>query len=315
MQNCQPEDRRLSETPTNPGPQRKFSRDESRGLIYGTSAFLLWGFSPFYFNAMDRLSVAEIVAHRIVWCVLFLIVVLTVAQQWPAVWRALTNRKVLLILFATAVLNSLNWGIYIYAVVSDQLLAASLGYFLNPIINVLLGLFFLRERLSPMQCVAVLLAVIGVGTQIVGFGELPWIALSIAILFGLYGLLRKTVDAGAPVGLFVECLLLSPFALGWLIWLEVQGMGAFGRHGIGFDLLIAMAGLVTGIPLVLFAAGARRIKLATIGLLQYIAPSAYLVTALTIYNEPFETADVIAFGCIWAALLIYTREVWRTRIV
>lgn len=275
----------------------------------------MWGFTPFYFNAMDRLRVEEIVAHRIVWCVLFLIVVLTVARQWPAVWRALTNRKVLLILFTTAVLNSLNWGIYIYSVVTDQLLAASLGYFLNPIVNVLLGLFFLHERLSRMQIVAVALAVIGVATQIIGFGELPWIALSIAVLFGLYGLLRKTVDAGAPVGLFVECLLLSPFAMSWLIWLDLHGQGAFGKFGVEFDALIAFAGLVTGIPLVLFAAGARRIKLATIGLLQYIAPSAYLVMALTIYDEPFELADFITFGCIWGALILYTHEIWRTRIV
>ncbi len=275
----------------------------------------MWGFTPFYFNAMDRLRVEEIVAHRIVWCVLFLILVLTVARQWPAVWRALTNRKVLLILFTTAVLNSLNWGIYIYAVVTDQLLAASLGYFLNPIVNVLLGLFFLRERLSPMQIIAVALAAIGVATQIIGFGELPWIALSIAVLFGLYGLMRKTVDAGAPVGLFVECLLLSPFAMSWLIWLHLRGQGAFGQYGVEFDALIAFAGLVTGIPLVLFAAGARRIKLATIGLLQYIAPSVYLVMALTIYDEPFELADFITFGCIWGALILYTREIWRTRIV
>jgi len=241
--------------------------------------------------------------------------VLTVARQWPAVWRALTNRKVLLILFTTAVLNSLNWGIYIHAVVTDQLLAASLGYFLNPIVNVLLGLFFLRERLSPMQIIAVALAAIGVATQIIGFGELPWIALSIAVLFGLYGLMRKTVDAGAPVGLFVECLLLSPFAMSWLIWLHLRGQGTFGQYGVEFDALIAFAGLVTGIPLVLFAAGARRIKLATIGLLQYIAPSVYLVMALTIYDEPFELADFITFGCIWGALILYTREIWRTRIV
>lgn len=275
----------------------------------------MWGFTPFYFNAMDRLRVEEIVAHRIVWCGLFLIVVLSVAGQWPAVWRALANRKVLLILFATAVLNSLNWGIYIYSVVTDQLLAASLGYFLNPIVNVLLGLFFLRERLSPMQIVAVALALIGVAIQIIGFGELPWIALSIALLFGLYGLLRKTVDAGAPVGLFIECLLLSPFAMSWLICLHLRDQGAFWQFGIEFDALIAFAGLVTGVPLILFAAGARRIKLATIGLLQYIAPSAYLIMALTIYDEPFELADFITFGCIWSALILYTREIWLTRIV
>lgn len=296
-------------------PRRKFSGEESSGLIYGTCAFLIWGFTPFYFNALDDLRVEEIVAHRIVWCAVFLVLVLTIGGQWPAVLHALRNRKVLLILFITALLNSLNWGVFIYSVVSDQLLASSLGYFLNPLVVVVLGFVFLRERLSRAQQLAVAIAAIGVITQIVAFGELPWIALTIAIAFGLYGLLRKTVDAGPAVGLFVECLLIGPFALGWLIWLNVQGLGAFGQFGVEYDAFIALAGILTGVPLVLFAAGARRIKLATIGLLQYIAPSAYLVMALTIWKEPFETADFIAFGCIWAALLLYTREIWRTRIV
>lgn len=296
-------------------PRRKFSGEESSGLIYGTCAFLIWGFTPFYFNALDDLRVEEIVAHRIVWCAVFLVLVLTIGGQWPAVLHALRNRKVLLILFITALLNSLNWGVFIYSVVSDQLLASSLGYFLNPLVVVVLGFVFLRERLSRAQQLAVAIAAIGVITQIVAFGELPWIALTIAIAFGLYGLLRKTVDAGPAVGLFVECLLIGPFALGWLIWLNVQGLGAFGQFGVEYDAFIALAGILTGVPLALFAAGARRIKLATIGLLQYIAPSAYLVMALTIWKEPFETADFIAFGCIWAALLLYTREIWRTRIV
>ena len=298
-----------------PLPRRKFSGEESSGLIYGTCAFLIWGFTPFYFNALDDLRVEEIVAHRIVWCAVFLVLVLTIGGQWPGVLAALRNRKVLSILFVTALLNSLNWGVFIYSVVSDQLLASSLGYFLNPLVVVVLGFIFLRERLSRMQQLAVVIAATGVTTQIVAFGELPWIALTIAIAFGLYGLLRKTVDAGPAVGLFVECLLIGPFALGWLIWLNVQGLGAFGQFGLGYDAFIALAGILTGVPLVLFAAGARRIKLATIGLLQYIAPSAYLAMALTIWKEPFETADFITFGCIWAALLLYTREIWRTRIV
>jgi chloramphenicol-sensitive protein RarD len=247
--------------------------------------------------------------------VVFLLFVLTMGRQWPGVLKALRNRKVLLILFATAVLNSLNWGAFIYSVISDQLLASSLGYFLNPLVSVVLGFVFLRERLSRIQQLAIAIAAIGVLTQIIGFGELPWIALTIAISFGLYGLMRKTVDAGPAVGLFIECLLIGPFALGWLIWLNVQGLGTFGQFGIGYDAFIALAGVLTGVPLVLFAAGARRIKLATIGLLQYIAPSAYLVMALTIWREPFETADFITFGCIWLALLLYTREIWRTRIV
>lgn len=246
---------------------------------------------------------------------MFLLLVLTVDRQWPRVLQALRTPKVLGILFLTASLNSLNWGVFIYSVVSDQLLAASLGYFLNPLVVVVLGFVFLRERLSRIQCLAVAIAALGVVTQIIGFGELPWIALTIAVSFGLYGLMRKTVDAGPAVGLFIECILIGPFALGWLIWLDVQGLGAFGQFGIGFDAFIALAGVLTGVPLVLFAAGARRIKLATIGLLQYIAPSAYLIMALTIWREPFETSDFITFGCIWLALILYTGEIWRTREV
>lgn len=296
-------------------PRRKFSGEESKGLIYGTCAFLIWGFTPFYFNALDRLRVDEIVAYRIVWCAVFLVLVLTFGRQWPAVGKALRNRKVLLILFITAVLNSLNWGVFIYSVVSDQLLASSLGYFLNPLVVVVLGFVFLRERLSRIQQLAVLIAAGGVLTQIIAFGEFPWIALTIAIAFGIYGLMRKTVDAGPAVGLFIECILIGPFALGWLIWLDHEGLGAFGQFGFGYDAFIALSGVLTGVPLVLFAAGARRIKLSTIGLLQYIAPSAYLIMALTIWKEPFETADFVTFGCIWAALLLYTGEIWRTRIV
>lgn len=305
----------LTQPTPEPVPRRKFSGEESAGLFYGVAAFLVWSFTPFYFNALDGLRVEEIVAHRIVWCAVFLIPVLTVSGQWPAVWRALRTPKVLGILFVTAAVNSLNWGVFIYSVVSDQLLASSLGYFLNPLVNVFLGFVFLSERFTRMQKVAVALAAIGVMTQIIGFGEFPWIALTIAFAFGFYGLLRKTVDAGAPVGLFVECLLISPFALGWLIWLDIQGLGAFGQSGLGYDAFLALAGVITGIPLVLFAAGARRIKLATIGLLQYISPSVYLIMALTIWKEPFETADFVTFGCIWLALILYTREIWRTREV
>jgi len=310
-----PRSQALTQPTPEPVPRRKFSGEETAGLFYGTGAFLIWGFTPFYFNALVDLRVEEIVAHRIVWCVVFLLLVLTVGRQWPQVWQALRNRKVLLILFVTAVLNSLNWGVFIYSVISDQLLASSLGYFLNPLVSVVLGFIFLRERLSPIQSLAVAIAAVGVATQIIVFGELPWIALTIAAAFGLYGLMRKTVDAGPAVGLFIECILIGPFALGWLIWLDIQGLGTFGRFGLGFDAFIALAGVLTGVPLVLFAAGARRIKLATIGLLQYIAPSAYLVMALTIWKEPFETADFITFGCIWLALILYTSEIWRTREV
>lgn len=218
-------------------------------------------------------------------------------------------------LFVTAILISVNWGTFIFTVLSGQLLASSLGYFLSPLVNVFLGFVVLREKLSRGQQTAVALAAIGVAIQIVAFGQVPWPALIIAFSFGTYGLLRKTVDAGASVGLFVECSLVAPFALVGLIWFEMQGIGSFGHHGLGLDALIVFSGIVTGLPLVLFTASARRVKLATIGLMQYIAPSAYLVFALTVFPQPFGTAEIVTFAFIWAALIIYTVEIWRTRIV
>ncbi|MBS28346.1 MAG: protein RarD [Alphaproteobacteria bacterium] len=296
-------------------PRRRFTGEESAGLLYGLGAFGIWSVTPFYFDAIERLRVDEIVAHRFIWCLIFMLIVLSIGRQWTDVGRAVRNPRVLITLFLTAVLISVNWGTFIFSVLSDQLLASSLGYFLSPLVNVFLGFAVLRERLSPGQQVAVALAAIGVTIQIVAFGQVPWIALTVAFSFGTYGLLRKTVDAGASAGLFVECSLITPFAVVGLLWLEWQGVGAFGRHGVGFDGLIIFSGVVTGLPLLLFTAAARRVRLATIGLMQYIAPSTYLVMALTVFPQPFGIAEVVTFAFIWAALIIYTAEIWRTRVV
>lgn len=245
----------------------------------------------------------------------FMVVVLTVSRQWPAVAQAATRPRVLAVLFLTAVLIGVNWWVFIHAVLIDRIVASSLGYFLNPLVSVLLGFVFLRERLSALQWCAVALAACGVLTQVVAYGSLPWIALALAFSFATYGLLRKTTDAGAAVGLFLETALLLPVVLGILIWLELAGTGALGNRGIGFDLLLAFAGIATGLPLVLYAAGARRVKLSTMGLLQYIAPSGNLVIAIWLFGEPFTAVEMITFGFIWSALVLYSVEIWRTRIV
>jgi chloramphenicol-sensitive protein RarD len=285
------------------------------GLGFAMSAFLIWGFTPFYFRALDGLGAVEIIAHRVIWCVPFLLIVLTVARLWPAVWAALTDRRVFLTLFASAALNSINWSTYVFAVVTDQLIASSLGYFLSPLVSVFLGFVFLGERPSRIQWVAVALAAGAVTSQFIAYGSLPWIALVIAFTFGIYGMLRKTVSAGSAVGLFVECLLLTPFSLAFLFWLEWQGTGSFGAGGLNFNLLIAAAGVVTGVPLLLFAASARRIRLTTIGLIQYFTPSTYLVLAVWLFGESFGTNELISFGLLWVGLILYTSEVWRTRQV
>lgn len=298
-----------------PDDRRQFSGAESSGLAFGVGAFLIWSFTPFYFDAIQDLGVVEIVAHRFLWCIPFMALVLTIARQWPDLRKTLRTPRVLAILFVTAVLISVNWSMFIFTVVTDQLLASSLGYFLSPLVNVLLGFVVLRERVSSGQRVAVALAAIGVAIQVVAFGQVPWIALVIAFSFGCYGLLRKTVDASAGVGLFVECIMIAPIAAAVLIWLSVQGTGSFGQFGLGFDALIALSGIVTGLPLLMFAAAARRVQLATIGLMQYIAPCFYLLFALTFFPQPFGAAEILTFAFIWLALIIYTAEIWRTRIV
>lgn len=276
---------------------------------------MIWGFTPFYFRALTDLGAIEIVSHRVVWCVVFMILVLTIARQWPAVIAALCDRRVFATLFFSASLVSVNWSMYVFSVLSDQLVASSLGYFLSPLVSVFLGFVFLGERPSLTQWIAVALATGAVTSQFIAYGALPWIALTIAFTFGLYGLIRKTVRAGSAVGLFVECLLLAPFALAFLIWLEWQGTGSFGTKGLDFDLLIVAAGVVTGLPLLLFAASARRIRMTTIGLFQYFTPSTYLVLAVWFFGEQFTVREWVTFGLLWVGLFLYTAEVWRTRQV
>ena len=278
-------------------------------------AFFIWGFTPFYWRSLADLGAVEIIAHRVVWCAIFMSFILTVTGQWKEVVTTISTPIITLILFLSASLVSLNWGMFVYSVVTDQLVASSLGYFLSPLVSVFLGFIFLTERPTVNQWVAVLLATAAVITQFIAYGSLPWIALTIAFSFGLYGLIRKNVKAGSNVGLFIECLVMAPFGLGFLFWLESNGTGSFGNHDISLDLLIVLAGVITGVPLMLFAASARRIRLTTIGLFQYFTPSTYLIIAIWLFNEKFTVNEWISFCLLWLGLIIYTSEIWRTRQV
>lgn len=279
------------------------------------SGFLIWGLTPLYFKALGLLPAIEITAHRFVWSLVFMVIVMTAGRQWPAVARAITDRRVIAILFVTALLIGVNWWVFIHAVLVDRIVAASIGYFMNPLVSVLLGFVFLRERLSVLQWGAVGLAAAGVLTQVVAYGTVPWITLVLAFTFATYGLIRKTAPVNASSGLLIETALLFPVAFGILAWFEVQGTGAFGSQGPGFAALLAFAGVATGLPLLLYAAGAKRIKLATMGLLQYIAPSGNLLIAVLVFGEPFTRIEALTFAFIWSALILYTVEIWRTRIV
>ncbi|MFZ1986552.1 MAG: EamA family transporter RarD, partial [Desulfatitalea sp.] len=215
-------------------------------------------------------------------------------------------------LAASALAISTNWAVFIWAVTHGEILQSSLGYFLNPLLNVLLGYCFLGERLQPLQRLAVVIAAGGVLLSLIGYGEVPWLALVVAGSFGLYGLIRKQVDIDSVTGLMMETMLLLPIASGWLIVMHLRGETVFLHAGLRIDLLLIGAGIITLLPLMSFAVAARRLRLATLGLLQYIAPTGHFLISVFLYGEPFTSADAITFGCIWTGLALYTADMWMT---
>jgi chloramphenicol-sensitive protein RarD len=246
--------------------------------------------------------------HRMIWSFFFLVPLLKIQGQWPDFVDALKDKKILGILTGTTLIVGANWFLFIWAINTDRVLQTSLGYFINPLINVVLGLVFLKERLRPLQAVAVILAGIAVIFLTIQVGEPPWIALAIAFTFGFYALIRKVAPVSSLVGLSVETLLLSLPALAYLAYLDMNGRGVFLRITGTMDLLLIGAALVTALPLLLFTLGARRLNLATVGLLQYIAPSCTFMLAVFFYGEPFAMAQLWAFILIWTALAIFSYD-------
>ncbi len=277
------------------------------GLLSASGAFLLWGLvAPVYFKLLSSVGPLEIVAHRVVWTVLLVGIVVMATQGPAAVFRAVGSWRRLGVLTVTTALVSANWLIFIYATISGQMLQTSLGYYINPLISVLLGVVFLHERLSRQQLVAVAVAGAGVLSLVLWYGTMPWIALGLALTFGFYALVRKKAAIEPITGLVVETSLLVPLALGYLLWLGADG--AFFSGGAGPALLLVLSGPVTAIPLVLFMVGAARLKLSTIGLLQYISPTGQLLLGVLAYGEAFTPAHAVAFGCIWVALALYSHD-------
>lgn len=277
------------------------------GLAYALAAYLAWGVSPVYFKALARVPPLEILAHRVIWSILLLAGLLAASRRLGPLRRVLADRRQIALLAGTATLLSVNWFIYIWAVNAGRLLEASLGYFVNPLVNVLLGVLFLGERLSVPQRWAVALASAGVGVLLLRLGTFPWVSLSLALSFGLYGLLRKRAAIGALEGLLVETAWLAPAALVFLLHLGASGNGAFGSGPSTTALLVA-AGAVTGIPLLWFNHGVARLRLSTIGLVQYLAPTTQFLLAVLAYREPFGSAHAAAFGFIWASLAVYSAD-------
>lgn len=282
------------------------------GLWYGLAAYGLWGVMPLYFRAVADISPTELLAHRIVWSAAFLAVVVSVARQWPALAAALRRRRTRGLLAVSTALIGANWYLFIYGVASGRVVETSLGYFINPLVNVVLGVAVFGERLRPAQAAAVALATAGVAYLIVAQGEPPWLGLTLAVSFALYALVRKVAPVEALAGLTAETLLLLPAAaaaLGAWLWLGTAG---FAQHGPVIDLLLLSSGLVTAVPLLFFNVAARRLPLATLGLLQYLTPTMQFLMAVLLFGEGFGPARQVSFALIWAGLALVTAEAaWR----
>ena len=276
-----------------------------RGVVYGLAAYGLWGAVPLFWPLVSRASAPELLAHRVIWslviCVLLLLVV--VPKGW---WSRVGNRRSLLLLAAAAALVSVNWGTYIWAVNAGHVVETSLGYYINPILSIILGVVVLRERLAPLQWISVGLAALAVVVLTVDYGRLPWIALTLAVTFATYGFLKKQVNGGAVDTLTVESGLLTPVAIGYLIFLEATGEGTFGHLGWTHNLLLVATGLVTVVPLLFFAAATTRLPLSTLGLLQYVAPTLQFLLGVLYFGESMSLGRWIGFGLVWLALVILT---------
>lgn len=278
-----------------------------KGILYGIGAYVFWGFFPIYWKLLHHVSAIQLIGHRIIWSFLLLIVVILFTRQWTE-FRKTVNVKVLRIYTVAALLIGVNWFLYVWAVNANFIVETSLGYFINPLLSVLMGVIFLKERLRLAQWIPVILAAIGVAYLTFVYGRLPYIALSLALSFGLYGLVKKLSPLGSLYGLTIETGILFIPALGYLIFMQVNNTAAFLNTGITSDLLMIGAGLVTTIPLLMFASAARSIPLWVVGLLQYIAPTLQFLIGVFVYKEPFSHNQLIGFGIVWAALLVFLVE-------
>lgn len=281
-----------------------------RGVLQASLAYVIWGLFPLYFRLLQGVVALEVLAHRVVWSMLFLLGVLTVRRQWDWLGPALRNRRVLALFLASSALIGTNWYVYIWAVSHGRVVDASLGYFITPLVNVVTGWLVLKERLRPVQWAAVATAAAGVAWLTWAQGTPPWIALILAASFSTYGLLRKTATLGALEGLTLETLLLGPLALAGLGWAIAQGQSAFPGATLDLQLLLMLAGPLTAVPLLLFAGGARRIPLNLLGMLQYIGPTIQLALGVWLFHEPFAGARAQGFVIIWAACALFSAELW-----
>ncbi|MBN2104714.1 EamA family transporter RarD [bacterium] len=278
----------------------------NRGVFYGILAYILWGLLPLFWKSLQAVPAFQILCHRMIWSLVCVLVVLILRKQWSWIGRLQKAPGTVLHFLVTAAILAVNWGTYIWAVNHEHIVESSLGYFINPLMNVLLGVFILKEKMRRWQWIAVFVAAFGVLYLTLEYGRLPWIALILATTFAFYGLLRKIAPLGALEGFSLEAILLFIPSLGLILFFEVSGTGAFSHSPITHKGLLILSGPATALPLLLFSAAARRIRLSTVGILQYIAPTLQFVIGVWIYAEPFSMSRFVGFLFIWIALIIYT---------
>ena len=280
----------------------------NKGIWYAIGAYVFWGLFPVYWKWLHQVAALEIISHRIIWSCVILLVVVFVTRQWKTFRQAVLAPRVLQIYSVAAVLLTINWLVYVWAVNAGFIVESSLGYFINPLISVLLGVIILRERLRPMQWIPIGLAAAGVIYLTIAYGSLPWIALALAFSFGTYGLVKKTAPLNSLYGLTLETSIVFIPALAYLIFVELTSQGVFLHDGTTVDVLIIGSGVVTTIPLLLFASATRRIPLSLVGILQYISPTLQFLLGVLVYGEPFTPTQFIGFGMVWLALIIFGVE-------
>ncbi|MBB1480684.1 EamA family transporter RarD [Pseudoalteromonas sp. SG41-2] len=289
--------------PTNP--------EQRKGVILACMAFFMWGLAPIYFKLLQHISAFEILMHRVVWSVLFIVIIVAVMKQWHKVQHVLKHPKLIAMLVITATLLGFNWGLFIWAVNNDHMLDASLGYYINPLLNVLLGMLFLSEKLRKWQALAVALALFGVVIQVISFGSFPVVALSLAGSFAVYGLLRKKLPIESLPGLLLEALILLPVALVYWWLMAPSNSSDFVANDWHTNVLLISAGVITTLPLLCFTGAAKRLQYTTLGFFQYIGPSLMFVLAVVFYGEVFSPERIVTFACIWSALAIFSWDSYR----
>ncbi|MBW9066057.1 EamA family transporter RarD [Rhizobium herbae] len=280
--------------------------DSPRGFAFALTAYLLWGFLPFFMKAVAHIPAFEVVAHRIVWSLPLAGAVLVLLGRTDDIRMALRSPRMLKMAMVTAFLVTINWGIYVWAIGAGRALETALGYYINPLFSIFLGAVLLKEKLNPAQIVAIVLAAIAVVVLAFDAGGLPWVSIGLALSWGFYAFFRKTLPVGPNQGFFLEVLLLSVPALGYIAYLEASGQGHFFDTGLADVALLMTSGVVTAVPLMIYANGAKLLRLSTIGIMQYIAPTMIFLIAVFVFHEPFGTPKLIAFILIWAALAVYS---------